>query len=632
MADDAVTTTDSERVPQSAAAPSPFPPIAEYAFLSNCHTGALIAPDGAVDWLCVPAFDSPSIFGSLLDRQAGSFRLGPYGITHPTARVYEPGTNVLETTWKTPAGWIVVRDALTLGPTQGVDTITPHTRPPADDDGEHVLVRTVECVEGNVEVELVCEPVFDYGRGPAEWTLSSDGAADATGQGQTIRLRTDLALGIEGERVRARHVLEAGDRAYCALSWAEALAAPETVDEATARLDTTVRFWRAWLGRARIPDHRWRDPVQRSALAIKGLTYMPTGATVAALTTSLPETPGGERNWDYRYTWMRDATFTLQALHWLNLDWEADEFMQFVADVEPTEDGSLQIMYGIDGRRDLTESTRDDLSGYAGARPVRIGNGAFDQRQNDVFGAVLDSILLHTRRSERLPRRLWPIVETQAELASKVWREPDQGIWEARGEPKHYVSSKLMCWVALDRAATLGEIAGEPGRAVEWRSTAEEIKADILEHGLTAEGVLRQHYDSDALDASVLLAANFEFLPGDDERLRATVKAIAENLSENGFVLRYRTDETDDGLSGKEGTFLICSFWLVSALAIVGELQQARDLMEKLLRIASPLGLYAEEFDADTGRHLGNFPQAFSHLALMEAAARIILVEMMEQY
>jgi alpha,alpha-trehalase len=629
---DAVTTTDSERVPQSAAAPSPFPPIAEYAFLSNCHTGALIAPDGAVDWLCVPAFDSPSIFGSLLDRQAGLFRLGPYGITHPTARVYEPGTNVLETTWKTPTGWIVVRDALTMGPTHGVDEITPHTRPPADDDGEHMLVRTVECVEGNVEVELVCEAVFDYGRTPAEWTLTGDGAADATGAGQTIRLRTDLALGIEGERVRARHVLEPGDRAYCALSWAEALAAPETVDDATARLDTTVRFWRTWLGRARIPDHRWRDPVQRSALAIKGLTYMPTGATVAALTTSLPETPGGERNWDYRYTWMRDATFTLQALHWLNLDWEADEFMQFVADVEPTEDGSLQIMYGIDGRRDLTESIRDDLSGYASARPVRIGNGAFDQRQNDVFGAVLDSILLHTRRSERLPRRLWPIVETQAELASNVWREPDQGIWEARGAPKHYVSSKLMCWVALDRAAALGEIAGEPGRAVEWRDTADEIKADILEHGVTAEGVLRQHYDTDALDASVLLAANFDFLPSDDARLRATVKAIAEQLTENGFVLRYRTDETDDGLSGKEGTFLICSFWLVSALAIVGELQQARDLMEKLLRIASPLGLYAEEFDADTGRHLGNFPQAFSHLALMEAAARIILVEMMEQY
>jgi len=329
---------------------------------------------------------------------------------------------------------------------------------------------------------------------------------------------------------------------------------------------------------------------------------------------------------------MRDTTFTLQALHYLNLDWEADEFMQFVADVEPTEDGSLQIMYGIDGRRDLTETTRDDLSGYAGARPVRIGNGAFDQRQNDVFGAVLDSILVHTRRSSRLPRRLWPIVESQAECATKVWQNADQGIWEARGAPQHYVSSKLMCWVALDRAARLAEIAGEPARAEEYRATAEEIRDDILEHGVTAEGVLKQHYDTDALDASVLLAAIFDFLPGSDERLKATVNAIAENLTENGFVLRYHTNETDDGLSGKEGTFLICSFWLVSALAIVGELQRARDLMEKLLRISSALGLYAEEFDADTGRHLGNFPQAFSHLALMDAAARIIIPEMMEQY
>src|SRR6185295_11485097 len=377
--------------------------------------------------------------------------------------------------------------------------------------------------------------------------------------------------------------------AFCCMTWAEGLAGPRTVEEADERMAATTRFWRGWLGRARIPDHRWRDPIQRSALAIKGLTYMPTGATIAALTTSLPETPGGERNWDYRYTWMRDTTFTLQALHWLNLDWEADEFMQFVADVEPTEDGSLQIMYGIDGRRDLTETTRDDLSGYAGARPVRIGNGAFDQRQNDVFGAVLDSILLHTRHSERLPRRLWPIVETQAECATRIWQEPDQGIWEARGAPQHYVSSKLMCWVALDRAAQLAEIRGDAEARQKWASVAQEIKEDILSKGVDGRGVLRQHYATDALDASVLLAAIFGFLPPDDERLRATVKAIAEELSENGFVLRYKTDETDDGLSGKEGTFLICSFWLVSALAIVGELQDARDLMERLLRIASPL-------------------------------------------
>jgi GH15 family glucan-1,4-alpha-glucosidase len=426
-------------------------------------------------------------------------------------------------------------------------------------------------------------------------------------------------------------MLRAGEGAYCSLSWADGLAFPEDLEDAEARVHATTRFWRDWLGRARIPDHRWRHPLERSALAIKGLTYMPTGATVAALTTSLPETPGGERNWDYRYTWMRDATFTLQSLHYLNLDWEADEFMQFVADLQPDQDGALQIMYGIDGRRDLTESTRDDLSGYAGARPVRIGNGAFDQRQNDVFGAVLDSILLHTRRSQRLPRRLWPIVQAQASCALQAWRQPDQGIWEARGEPRHYVSSKLMCWVALDRAAKLAAIRGDPALEDQWRSASAEIRDDILANGVSSQGVLRQHYATDSLDASTLLAAVFGLLPADDQRLRATVAAIADGLTENGFVLRYRTDETDDGLSGKEGTFLICSFWLVSAFAVIGELRRARDLMERLLRIASPLGLYAEEYEVETAHHLGNFPQAFSHLALIEAAGRIILAERIQE-
>ena len=612
---------------------SPFPPIADYAFLSNCHTGALVAPDGSIDWLCVPSFDSPSAFGNLLDRGAGSFRFGPYGINVPTARTYVPGTNVLTTTWHTPAGWLLVHDALTMRPRHGPDTVTPHTRPPADDDAEHVLVRTVECLDGSVEVELVCEPAFDYGREPAGWTLvDGDGhVADASGSGQTIRLSTDLSIGVEGSSARARHVLTKGERAFCALSWAEGLASPTGVDDAVARIDATVRFWRSWLARARIPDHPLRHPLERSALTIKGLTYMPTGATVAALTTSLPETPGGERNWDYRYTWIRDTTFTLQALHFLNLDWEADEFMQFVADVEPTEDGGLQIMYGIDGRRDLTETTRDELSGYEGASPVRIGNGAFDQRQNDVFGAVLDSLLLHTRRSRHLPRRLWPLVRSQAECAIAAWREPDQGIWEARGEPQHYVSSKLMGWVALDRAAKLAAIRDDPKLEQAWAEVADEIRADIFEHGVSHGGVLRQHYGTDALDASTLLAAIFGFLPGSDERMRNTVRAIATDLTEHGFVLRYRTDETDDGMSGKEGTFLICSFWLVSALAVVGEMKQATDLMERLLRIASPLGLYAEEFEVDRSRHLGNFPQAFSHLALIEAAGRLVLAERLEE-
>ncbi len=621
-----------ERPQQSAAAPSPFTPIADYAFLSNCHTGALVAPDGAIDWLCVPSFDAPSVFGMLLDREAGCFRLGPFGFNVPSARAYEPGTNTFVTTWHAHGGWAVVRNALTMGPRRGEDTITPHTRPPADEDAEHVLVRTVECIRGSIQIELVCEPVFDYGRAPAEWKLVDDRhTADATGAGQTIRLRTDMALGVEGTRVRARRILHEGEKLYCALSWAEGLAAPGNVEEAEAQLAETARYWREWLAVARLPDHRYREAIERSALAIKGLTYMPTGATVAASTTSLPETPGGERNWDYRYTWIRDSTFTLQALHFLDLDWEADEFMQFIADLEVNDDGALQIMYGIDGRRDLSESTVSELSGYAGARPVRIGNGAFDQRQNDVFGAALDSILLHTRRSQRLPRRLWPLVRSQAECATKVWREPDQGIWEARGAPQHYVSSKLMCWVALDRAAKLAHIRGDGELQTTWRATADEIKADILEHGVDARGVLRQHYATDSLDASTLLAAIFGFLPADDERLRNSVLAIADELTDHGFVLRYRTDETDDGLSGKEGTFLICSFWLVSALAVVGEMQRALDLMDRLLVVASKLGLYAEEFDADTGRHLGNFPQAFSHLALIEAAARIIIAERLEE-
>ena len=431
--------------------------------------------------------------------------------------------------------------------------------------------------------------------------------------------------------MRARHELNAGDAVFCALSWASTLDGPTDYADAAARLTYTTDYWRRWLSRARIPDHRLRQYVERSALTIKGLTYMPTGATVAAPTTSLPETPGGERNWDYRYTWMRDTTFTLQALHYLLLDSEAEEFMQFVADVQPNADGSLQIMYGIDGRRDLTESTRDELSGYQGAHPVRLGNGAYDQRQNDVFGAVLDSILLHTKRSERLPERLWPLVKAQAEGAARVWADPDQGIWEARGEPQHYVSSKIMCWLAMDRGAALAGIWGEPELESSWRAVAEEIKADVLAHGLTDQGVLRQHYNTDALDASTLLAAHFGFLPGTDKRLYASVLAIADDLTENGFVLRYRTEQTDDGMSGKEGTFLICSFWLVSALTVVGEVQRARELMERLLRIASPLGLYAEEFEVDTARHLGNFPQAFSHLALIEAAARIILADRVEE-
>jgi GH15 family glucan-1,4-alpha-glucosidase len=606
---------------------SGFTPIADYGFLSDCHTGALVGPDGAVDWLCAPRFDSPSVFSALLDRSAGHFRVGPYGAYVPLGRRYEPGTNVLESTWMTRSGWLVVRDALAIGPWRdSVEDEPDRRRPPTDHEAEEVLVRTMECVQGTVEVEVVCEPLFDYGRRKAEWSKleGEPGVADATDADLTLRFSTDLRLGVEGPRLRARHSLQEGERRFCALSWAGDLGGPRTTEEATDALTQTTHYWRTWLAAGEFPDHPWAIHLQRSALTLKGLTYAPTGALLAALTTSLPETPGGERNWDYRFTWMRDATFTLYALHALGMDWEADDFLQFVSELECNPDGSLQIMYGIGGERDLTETTLDHLRGYEHSRPVRIGNGAYSQRQNDVFGAVIDSVYLHTKRRNHMPERLWPVVEAQVERAAEVWPHPDQGIWEARGEPKHYVSSKLMCWVALDRGARLAEVYGDPELAQRWQATADEIRADILDRGVSERGVFRQHYDADSLDASTLLIPIVRFLPSDDPRLRATVLAIADELTEHGLVLRYRVDETDDGLSGKEGTFAICSFWLVSALSEIGEPERARRLCDRLLSLSSPLQLYAEEIEADTGRHLGNFPQAFTHLALINAVQHVI--------
>jgi GH15 family glucan-1,4-alpha-glucosidase len=586
-----------------------------------------VASDGSIEWLCIPHFDSPSVFAAILDRGAGSFRVGPYGTEVPIGRRYLPGTNVLETTWMTTQGWLVVRDALTIGRWRDGKRGLSHTRPPTDYDAEHLLVRELECIQGQVPVEVVCEPRFDYARAAAQWT-AVDGAGpyalDTTGAGISLRLTSDMPIGVEGDRARSRHTMHEGERRYCALSWTEDLSGPVSADQAGDRLSATASFWRAWLADGSYPDHPWRGHLQRAALVLKGLTFMPTGALVAALTTSLPETPHGSRNWDYRYCWMRDSTFALWGLHALGLDWEADDFMQFVADMERNEDGSLQIMYGIQGERELTESTLDHLRGYDNARPVRIGNGAYDQRQNDVYGAVLDSVYLHSRRRDHLPERLWDTLCDQVECAIRVWPEPDQGIWEARGEPRHYVSSKLMCWVAVDRGARLASMRGDEERAANWSSIAETIREDILTRGLDRRGVFRQHYDTDALDASNLLIPLVRFLPRDDDRLRATVYAISDELTENGLVLRYRTEETDDGQSGEEGTFLICSFWLVSALSEIGERRTARQLCERLLGYASDLGLYAEELEAASGRMLGNYPQAFTHLALINAVSHVI--------
>jgi GH15 family glucan-1,4-alpha-glucosidase len=609
---------------------SRFPRISWYGFLSDCHSGALISPDGSIEWLCVPRFDSSSVFGSLLDRSAGFWRLGPPGLEAPVSRRYEPGTNVLETTWMTGSGWVVIHDALTLGDWRPENDFEPHRRPPPDDEAEHVLVRTVECVQGEVDIEMICQPAFDYGATRVDWQRRGDDGTDAelTHDGMTLILTGDFSLGVDASDARARHRMKAGEVRYSALSWGPAPQPPSSAGDCEKRLDRTVDFWRRWLETGSFPDHPWRDFLQRSALVLKGLTYSPTGALIAALTTSLPETPGGERNWDYRFTWIRDATFTLWAMHTLGFDYEATDFMGWMTDVyrdnvRQNKTG-MQIMYGIRGEEDLTENTLDHLTGYEGAKPVRTGNAAFDQRQNDVYGALLDSVYIHAKVQDHLPHELWEALCRQVEAAIGVWDKPDQGIWEARGEPKHYVSSKLMCWVAVDRGCRLADRIGDEERLKRWTDYAAKIRADILDRGVSDRGVFRQHYETDALDASTLLVPLFRFLPPHDQRVIDTVKAIHDELTVDGMVLRYRVDQTDDGLEGMEATFLICSFWLASALSEIGERQQAREMTERLLSQAGPLGLYAEELDPRTGRHWGNFPQAFTHLALINAVSHVI--------
>jgi alpha,alpha-trehalase len=622
------------RLTQAAAAAfgtgSAFPPIAEYAFLSDCEVTALVAPSGNVEWLCLPRMDGPSVFGAILDRDAGGFRFGPADVNVPAARRYLPGTMVLETSWGTPNGWVIIRDVLLIGPWHHDEGRSDtHRRPPTDYDADHVLLRTVRCVNGEMQLTLECEPVFDYGRQVGRWEYAGEGyrqlTSSAPGSDVRLTLTSDMNLGFEGPRAIARTLIKEGETRFCALSWG-AEPPPATFDEAYQRLVWTAHHWQHWLARGHFPDHPWRQYLERSALTLKGLTYAPTGAVIAAPTTSLPETPGGERNWDYRYSWLRDSTFALWGLYTLGFDWEANDFLYFVADMASGED-ELQVMYGVGGERVLEERTLDHLSGYEGARPVRIGNGAYNQVQHDMWGAVLDSVYLHTKSRDRLDDRLWAILCRQVEAALKHWREPDRGIWEVRGAPKHFTSSKMMCWVAADRGARLARLREEHELARRWQAAADEIQADIIEHGLDKRGVFTQHYDTDALDASLLLMPLVRFLPASDERIRRTVLAIADELTVDGLVLRYKVDRTDDGLSGEEGTFTICSFWLVSALVEIGETARARRLCERLLAYASPLGLYGEELDPHTGRHLGNFPQAFTHLALINAVVHVIQAE-----
>ncbi len=609
---------------------SEFPPIGDFAFISDCHTSALIAPDGAVEWMCLPRFDSPSIFGALLDRSAGSFRFGPRGWRVPVARRYVPGTNVLETAWMTDTGWLTAFDAmvLRLPDEDEVDEDEPGSmRPHGAHQARGILVRVVNCVHGKVDLEMLCDPRFEYKAAAARWSQESDGSlhAHADPGGQRFRLVADFGLEIDSERGYGEMLIDAGNSAYCALCFGVELDGPETVEEAFGMVAGTQHFWRRWLELGRFPDHPWRVHLQRSAIALKGLTYAPTGAMVAASTTSLPEAIGGTRNWDYRFMWIRDTTFALWAMHVLGFETEASEFLAFATRLCHGRGPEAQIMFGIRGESELPEHTLDWLGGYMGSAPVRIGNGAFEQRQNDVFGVLLDSIYVHCKASGEVPDDLWEVARDQVVHATASWKLPDQGIWESRGEPRHYVSSKLYGWVALDRGARLARWRGEAELERRWLREAEEIRAEIVAHGVSERGVFRQHYDTDALDASTLLIPLVRFLPYDDPRVIATVEAVADELTEDGLVLRYVPDETDDGLGGqREGSFAICSFWLVSALSEIGERKRAKDLCTLLLGYSGALGLFSEEIEPSSGQQLGNYPQAFTHLALINAVSHVI--------
>jgi len=478
-------------------------------------------------------------------------------------------------------------------------------------------------------MEMECMPRFAYGAEGATWSGGELGEATARGDGVELQLTSDMELSLEGGTVRGTVRLREDETAFCAVTWGEnATGGPRSAPEALERLDSTEEFWRSWLRDGEFPDHPWRVHLQRSALVLKGLTYTPTGAIVAAPTTSLPETVGGERNWDYRFSWIRDSSLTIEALYIGTCSDEAEEFVSFMTSSAGGRagEGSLQIMYGIGGEHDLSERELPHLRGWRDSRPVRVGNGAWDQVQLDVYGELLNSLWLYREKLGDLHLEIRAFVADLADTAARRWRETDSGMWEMRGEPRHHLSSKVLCWTALDRAVRLAPQLGEHAKTAEWEAVRDEIRAAVLERGWSEKKrAFAQSFDSDDLDAAQLLMPILGFLPATDERMRSTIEAIADELTEDGLVLRYRNEEglNADGLTGEEGTFVICSFWLVSCLAKAGELERAERLFDQLVGYANDAGLLAEEIDTKNGEQLGNFPQAFSHIGLITAAWEI---------
>jgi GH15 family glucan-1,4-alpha-glucosidase len=585
-------------------------PIEQHGIIGDLHTVALVGTDGTIDWFCPERFDSPSIFASLLDAERGGhFRIAPVEREHTAKQLYFPDTNVLITRFLTPRGVGEVQDFMPIH---------------RDPDHRRRLVRRVICVRGEMHFRAECEPRFDYARTPHDTDLTDCGAVFRTPE-LSMLLEANVSLHRTEQGVAASFTLRAGESSTFSLEQCrpDALPGPIDEDEAAEAFNRTVRYWRGWLAHSTYRG-RWREMVNRSALTLKLLTYRPTGALIAAPTTSLPEGIGGQRNWDYRYTWIRDGAFSLYALLRLGFTEEAGAFMGWLSDrfVESAGrgDGPLQIMYGIDGRPDLQEIELDHLEGYRGSRPVRVGNGASTQLQLDIYGELIDSVYLYNKYGEPISYDEWQALAAIVDWVCENWNRPDEGIWEVRGGRQHFTYSRLMCWVAIERAIRMARQRGLPCDMVRWLQVRDAITQQVMERGWHPQrGAFVQHYDTDVLDASVLLMPLIKFIAPRDPRWLSTLDAIGDELVSDSLVYRYNVEASPDGLDGDEGTFSICSFWYVEALSRAGRLDEARLAFEKMLTYANHLGLYSEEI-GPSGEALGNFPQAFTHLSLISAA------------
>jgi GH15 family glucan-1,4-alpha-glucosidase len=596
-------------------------PIPDYGLLADSNSAALVARDGSIDWLCLPRFDSPSVFGRILDPAAGHWSIRPAG-AFTSERRYLPGTLVLETTFTTDTGIVRVVDALLFADGQRGHDLGL--------DSPHELVRSVEGVSGEVELVFELAPRTEYGLVRPLFRRENDGGRTFGGPNR-IAVRAGVPVEIGDTTMRATFTVGAGDRVGFSCRWTptEALEPPPPTapGDVAARIADTVETWRSWEAEHSVYEGPHQEVVRFSARVLMGLTYRPTGAIVAAPTTSLPETVGGERNWDYRYSWIRDASLTLEALYIGSCPDEAADFVSFMTS-SAGGGSSLQIMYGIGGEHDLSERELPHLGGWRDSRPVRVGNGAWGQTQLDVYGELLNAIYLYRERLDDhlMHPEIQEFVAFLADAAAARWSEKDAGMWEMRGEPRHHLSSKVLCWVALDRAVVLAPALGRFAKKEEWVAARDEVRDAILTRGWSDERqAYAQSFGSDELDAAQLLMPVYGFLPATDERMLSTIEAIARDLTDDGLVLRYRNEEglNADGLTGEEGTFVICSFWLVSCLAKAGEVERAERLFGQLAGYANDLGLLAEEIDTATGEQLGNFPQAFSHIGLITAANEI---------